>query len=79
MGSNHLTFYQEKVYSFIKEYIQLNGYAPYIREIQHACNINSHKSVIDRLSSLEKKGYIKRKFNKHRNIKLIKRKENLAL
>ena len=79
MGSNHLTFRQEKVYLFVKDYIQLKRRSPYIREIQTACNITSHKSVIDRLIALEKKGYIKRRFNKHRNIRLIKRKEETLI
>ena len=74
MGSNNLTKLQHRVYAFIKSYISENKHAPYIREIQEYCEINSHKSAIDRLISLEKKGYIKRKLNKHRNIKLVYRK-----
>jgi SOS-response transcriptional repressor LexA len=71
--ANHLTSHQEEVYLFIKDYISRNKFAPYIREIQEFCNIQSHKLVIDRLNSLERKGYIKRRINQHRSIKLVNR------
>ena len=71
MSNNHLTLHQEILYTFIKGYIAKNGHSPYLREIQEACNIKSHKSVIDRLVSLERKGYIKRKINQHRSIRLL--------
>ena len=72
---NKLTPNQEQVYLFIKGYIVKNKHAPYQHEIQRACNINSHKCVIDRLTALERKGYIKRKLNQHRSIKLVNRME----
>lgn len=70
MPNNNLTPNQAKVYFFTRDYIALNRRSPYLREIQQACNIKSHKSVIDRLIALERKGYIKRKINQHRGIKL---------
>lgn len=70
MLNNILTPNQAKVYLFTRNYIALNRRSPYLREIQEACNIKSHKSVIDRLTALERKGYIKRKINQHRGIKL---------
>ena len=70
---NKLTTNQEQVYSFIQNYILRNNYSPYLREIQQACNIKSHKTVIDRLNALERKGHIKRKINQHRSIKLLRR------
>ena len=68
--SNKLTFNQEKAFFFIRDYINRFKRSPYLREIQAACGIKSHKSVIDRLISLERKGYIKRKVNLHRGIRL---------
>ena len=44
--------------------------APFIREIQSACQVASYKSVIDRLNALERKGFIKRIPNKHRAIRI---------
>ena len=65
-----LTERQMEVYNFIRAYMVRHSKSPYIREIQKACNINSYKVTIDRLSALEKKGYIKRRLNKHRSIML---------
>jgi len=67
---NKLTSHQEQVFTFIRDYITQNRHSPYLREIQQACNIQSHKVVIDRLNALERKGYIRRKFNQHRSIRL---------
>ncbi|PIQ89605.1 MAG: hypothetical protein COV72_01970 [Candidatus Omnitrophica bacterium CG11_big_fil_rev_8_21_14_0_20_42_13] len=75
MGNNHLTHRQAQIYNFLKEYFSKNRKSPYLKEIQAACAINSHKSVIDKLVALERKGYIKRKLNKHRSIRLLARKE----
>lgn len=69
--ANRLTHNQEEVYLFVRDYITNNRCSPYLREIQQACNIQSHKIVIDRLIALERKGYIKRKINQHRGIRLI--------
>ena len=63
-----LTKKQDEVYSFIRDYIQKNNRSPYIREIQQGCGTLSYKGAIDKLLALERKGYIKRKLNKHRSI-----------
>jgi len=63
-----LTERQKKVFDFIKEYINKNNKSPYIREIQDGCNILNYKGAVDKLMALEKKGYIKRRLNKHRSI-----------
>lgn len=70
MAEINLTIGQRRVYEYISSYIEQNKQSPYLREIQGACQISSHKGVIDRLVALERKGYIKRKLNKHRSIKL---------
>jgi len=70
MKQYNLTQKQLDVYNYLKEYINKYHKSPYIREIQMACGINSYKSIVDRLSSLEKKGYISRRLNKHRSIAL---------
>lgn len=66
-----LTSKQKRIYDFITSYIANHKKAPFIREIQEACQINSYKSVVDKLLSIEKKGYIRRRLNKHRSIKLV--------
>ena len=74
MSNHHLTRNQEQIYLFIRQFISQNKYAPYLREIQQSCNIKSYKIVIDRLIALERKGYIKRKVNEHRGIRLVNNK-----
>jgi SOS-response transcriptional repressor LexA len=64
----YLTTRQKVVYDYLKTYFQENKRSPYIREIQEACQFSSHKAVIDKLLALERKGFIKRKLNKHRGI-----------
>ena len=70
MQQPKLTKKQKAVYDFIKKYMQAKDNAPYIREIQAACHIQSYKSAVDKLLALEKKGYIQRTLNKHRSIKI---------
>ena len=73
---NRLTFKQEQVYLFVKDYITTHKQAPYLREIQLACNIKSHKCAIARLIALERKGYIRRKINQHKGIRLVNKYKN---
>lgn len=70
MEQAKLTKKQKCVYDFIRRYVETNKQAPYIREIQDACEIVSYKSAVDKLLALEKKGYIQRTLNKHRSIKI---------
>ena len=71
MKTYHLTFRQREVFDFVKDYIEKYKRAPYIREIQQGCGIISYKAAVDKLLSLEKKGYIRRILNKHRGITLV--------
>jgi len=73
-----LTQKQQAVYDFIQSYFVEYRCSPLIREIQLGCRITSYKSAIDRLNTLERKGYIKRVPNKHRGIKLFTRSLPLA-
>ena len=70
MKHYNLTQRQLDVYNYVRGYIVEHKKSPYIREIQEACGINSYKVTVDRLSSLEKRGYIRRRLNKHRSIAL---------
>lgn len=72
MAKRTLTTKQQAVLSFIQQYLNEQRQAPLIREIQAGCQIESYKSVIDRLNALERKGYITRAPNKHRAIKVVK-------
>lgn len=60
---------------YIQRYIAEYRLAPFIREIQSGCQIASYKSTVDRLNALERKGFIKRKPNKHRGIRLVQKRQ----
>ncbi len=55
-----LTDKQERILSFIVEYVNDKGYPPSIREIGNSFNISSLRGVTVHLDALERKGYIKR-------------------
>src|SRR5437016_2976836 len=55
-----LTDKQERILTFIVEYVNDKGYPPSIREIGNSFNISSLRGVTVHLDALERKGYIKR-------------------
>lgn len=67
-----LTKKQEKLYLAIKNFIEKNGYAPTIREINEIINIKSTSTTFTKLLQLQKKGYITYINGKARTIKLLK-------
>ena len=71
MRNYSLTSRQQEVFDFVRGYIEKHKQAPYIREIQEGCRILSYKAAVDKLLSLEKKGYIRRTLNKHRGISVV--------
>lgn len=73
MTKRVLTQKQQTVFEFIQRYLAEHQRSPVIREIQAGCQIESYKSAIDRLTALERKGFIRRTPNKHRGIRLTKR------
>ena len=73
LATRSLTHKQVAVLEFIRRYLMDHQRSPLIREIQTGCRIASYKSVVDRLSALEHKGYIARVPNKHRGIRFLER------
>lgn len=55
-----LTDKQERILTFIVDYVNDKGYPPSIREIGNQFNISSLRGVTVHLDALERKGYIKR-------------------
>lgn len=68
----NLTNKQQKVYDFIKSFIEENNYPPTIREIATGVNLSSSATVHVHLKNLEKKSYIKVSNNKNRAIELLR-------
>ncbi len=74
-----LTQKQQTVLSYIQSYLATYQQSPLIREIQLGCQIASYKSTLDRLNSLERRGWIRRVPNKHRGIHLVRSPEAAAV
>lgn len=53
-----LTDTQQRIFDFIRGYIQQEGYPPAIRDIGNAFDIKSPNGVMCHLRALQKKGYI---------------------
>lgn len=67
-----LTETQQRIFDFIRTYIEQNGYPPAIRDIGAAFDIKSPNGVMCHLRALKKKGYI------HRDEKLLDSKNNVV-
>ncbi len=67
-----LTKSQQLIYDFLKKEIRQKGYPPSVREISEAVGLSSTSTIHSHLSSLEKKGYIRRSFaKKSRSIEIL--------
>jgi len=66
-----LTVRQKEIYRFLVEHYRENGYPPTIREIGFRFGIRSTKGVVDHLTALERKGYIRRGLGKSRALELV--------
>ena len=67
-----MTEKQKKLYEAIKSFIEVNGYAPTIRELNVITNIKSTATTHSKLLQLKKKGFITYVEGKSRTIKIIK-------
>ncbi len=66
-----ITRRQRQVYDFIAEFVSKNGYSPSFEEIGEGLGLNSLATVHKHLSNLEKKGLLKRDFNRSRSIDIV--------
>lgn len=74
-----LTAKQENVLGFIKSEIEKTGSAPTVRELQAEIGCSSPMGAVSHLSSLERKGYIRKIEGKKRGIILVMDKEGKPL
>lgn len=65
-----LTDQQRRVFRYVKQYINEEGYAPLYREIQQGVDLSNVGLVYKNLQALEKKGYIHKEQNTKRGIRL---------
>ncbi|GMA18843.1 transcriptional repressor LexA [Arsenicicoccus piscis] len=66
-----LTMRQRKILSVIRNTVERRGYPPSIREIGDLVGLKSVSSVSHQLSTLERKGYLRRDPNRPRAIEVV--------
>jgi repressor LexA len=66
-----LTAAQERVYRFVREFIDKNGYSPSYEEICRHLGFASKNSVAKHMRQLEDRGYVKSISGRRRSLELI--------
>ena len=66
-----LTKRQKEVLDFLVNFVNKHGYSPSFEEIAHALKLTSLATVHKHLSTLEKKGFIRRGYNQSRSIEIL--------
>jgi repressor LexA len=69
-----LTKRQREVFDFIANFVQQNGYSPSFEEIGTGMGLSSLATVHKHISNLEKKGLLKRDYNRSRSIDVVAKK-----
>jgi len=62
---------QKQILDFIRQYIQKNGFSPTLTEIAHALGVSSLATVHEHLTTMAKKGIIKRYQGSVRGIEIV--------
>lgn len=70
-GRRPLSPRQERILTFIREFILEHGYPPSVREIQKGCGLSSTSVVDYNLHILQREGYLRRSPDVSRGIDLI--------
>src|SRR3954462_2864709 len=66
-----LTRRQRQVYDFIAGFVQSHGYSPSFEEIGGGMGLSSLATVHKHITNLEKKGLLKRDYNRSRSIDIL--------
>src|SRR5438067_7108512 len=66
-----LTKRQREIYDFIAQFVNKNGYSPSFEEIGEGMGLSSLATVHKHLTNLERKGMLKRDYNRSRSIDVI--------
>src|ERR1051326_543827 len=66
-----LTRRQRQVYDFIASFVQSHGYSPSFEEIGGGMGLSSLATVHKHITNLEKKGLLKRDYNRSRSIDVL--------
>ncbi len=66
-----ITKRQKEIYDYVADFVQRNGYSPSFEEIGEGMGLSSLATVHKHISNLEKKGLLKRGYNKSRSIDVL--------
>ena len=69
---NGLNKRERAILKYIQKQVEINGYAPSVREIGRAVNLSSTATVQGYLNKLEERGFIKKENQKGRTLRLLK-------
>ena len=67
---HELTWRQQRILHFIRDYAERRGYMPTLREIGEAAELASTSSVSYQLKELQRKGYLRRIPGRSRSMEL---------
>src|SRR5207249_11372185 len=68
-----LTKRQFQVLAFLDSFIEKNGYCPSFDEIGRSLKLSSLATVHKHINTLQKKGFIRRRYNQSRSIEILNR------
>src|SRR5256885_17229603 len=66
-----LTKRQKEVLDFLVTFVNKRGYSPSFEEIGKALKLTSLATVHKHISTLERKGYVRRGYNRSRSIEVV--------
>jgi repressor LexA len=66
-----ITKRQRQVYDYINNFVQTHGYSPSFEEIGEGLGLSSLATVHKHISNLERKGLLKRDYNRSRSIDVL--------
>jgi repressor LexA len=66
-----LTKRQKQILDYLNSFIEVNGYSPSFEEIADSFGYSSLATVHEHLTNLERKGYLRKDYNKSRSLELV--------
>jgi repressor LexA len=73
-----LTKRQKQILDYLDSFIEVNGYSPSFEEIADSFGYSSLATVHEHLTNLERKGYLRKDYNKSRSLELVPSEGTLA-
>ncbi|HOV78813.1 MAG TPA: transcriptional regulator [Bacillota bacterium] len=67
-----MTEIQQKIYNAIREFIQVKGYSPSVREIGAIVGLRSSATIHEHLTKIRRQGYIDFEPGKSRTLRVLK-------